>query len=208
MCRRRKKMELHTLSAEARSATGKGVARKLRAEGRIPAVVYGHGDPASLTIDPKQLRRLRNEPLGWNTPLTLEVEGGDNIEKALLTEVQRHPVTGRFLHADFQRVGASGEVKVTVPVKTEGRAVGITLGGRVSVILPEVEVLCQVGSIPAALPVDVGPLNIGDKVLLQALPLPEGVRVASRHNPPVVSCVGKRGARKAAEEAEAEEAEE
>jgi len=202
-------MELHTLSAEARTGTGKGVARKARAAGRIPAVVYGgDADPASLTIDPADLRRLKNQPLGWNTPLTLSVEGGADVSPAMLTAVQRHPVSGKLLHADFVRVATGGEVKVKVPVKVSGRAVGLTLGGRVSLSLPEVDLICAVDAIPAAVEIDVTPLNIGDKILLQDLVTPDGSRVASRHNPPVVAVVGKRGARKAAEEAEAAEGEE
>jgi len=205
MRRRRKMMELHTLQAEARTATGKGVARKARAAGRIPAVVYGGGgESAPLTLDPKDLRKLKTARLGWNTPLTIIVEGGADVATAMLADVQRHPVSGKLLHADFLRVAMDATVRVRVPVKVEGRAAGITLGGRISLSLPEVDLVCGIESIPSVVVVDVTPLDINDKVLLQDLVVPEGTKVASRHNPPVVACVGKRGAR-AEESAEAEE---
>ncbi|MCO4771170.1 MAG: 50S ribosomal protein L25 [Deltaproteobacteria bacterium] len=205
-------MELHTLSAEARTASGKGGARKIRAGGRIPAVVYG-GDaaPASLSLDPKDLLRLKNQPLGWNTPLTLAVEGGDDVADVMLAEVQRHPVSGRLLHADFRRI--TGLVGVRVPVNVSGKAKGLTLGGRVSLSMPEIDLLCAADKIPAVLEIDVTPLDIGDKILLQDLPMPEGCKVASRHNPPIVAVVGKRGGGGDEDEADededaAEEAEE
>lgn len=200
-------MELHTLQAEARTATGKGVARKARAAGRIPAVVYGGtGDSAPLTLDPKDLRRLKTARLGWNTPLTITIDGGDDVAVAMLADVQRHPVSGHLLHADFIRVSEGDMVRVRVPVKMEGRAAGIALGGRISLSLPEVDVFCAIDAIPSVIIVDLTPLEINDKVLLQDLVVPEGCKVASRHNPPVVACVGKRGAR--VEEGEEEEEEE
>jgi large subunit ribosomal protein L25 len=192
-------MELHTLQAEARSATGKGVARKVRGAGRIPAVVYGGAhEPAALSVDPKDLRRLKTQPLGWNTPLTLAVDGGDDIAAAMLVAVQRHPVSGELLHADFRRVNDGDLVKVRVPVAITGRAKGITLGGRVSVSLPEIDLLCRLDAIPQAVTIDVTPMDIGDKVMLQGIALADGCKVASRHNPPIVAVVGKRGARVAA----------
>jgi len=193
-------MELHTFQAEARNATGKGVARKVRGTGRIPAVVYGNGEPAPLTIDPKELRRLKSQPLGWNTPLTLTIDGGDDVPAAMLVDVQRHPVSGKLLHADFRRVTEKDTVTVIVPVTVSGKAAGLTLGGRISLAMPEVKLVCAIDSIPAKVDIDVTPLQITDKVFLQDLPLPNGVKVASRHNPSVVACVGKRGAREEAED--------
>lgn len=201
-------MELQKLQASSRAASGKGVARKARAAGHIPAVVYGgEAEPSLLTLDPRELRLLKGKTLGWNSPLEIAVDGGDDVGMALLKAVQRHPVSGKLLHADFIRISEGEPVKVRVPVKTKGRAAGATLGGRVSVSLPEVDVVCLPKDIPARIELDISPLDIGDKVLLQAMDLPEGVRVASRHNPPVVACVGKRGARKAAEADEGEAAE-
>ena len=195
-------MELHTLEAEARTGTGKGIARKLRAAGRIPAVAYGLGlDPLSMTIDPRALTRLKGVGRGWNTPLNLVVEGAADVGLALLKSVQAHPLTDELLHADFIRVRPEDDVTVRVPLRVEGKAAGITLGGRISQSLREVELICALESIPDVVIVDVTPLQIGEQVTLQTLVLPPGCRAASRNDPSVVACVGKRGPRKAGDEA-------
>jgi len=201
-------MQNHTIQAEARSGTGKGLARKLRADGKIPAVAYGGGkEGVSLTIPAKQLQLLKKADRGWNTPVTIEVDGGETIPVAVLKDVQRHPVTGRVLHADFQLVEGDAKVLVRVPVSTTGKAAGAAMGGSIRVSLREIELLCAPADIPKVLEIDVTPMNIGDTVLLQDLPMPKGCKVASRHNPPILACVGKRGA-KVVEETEDEEGEE
>lgn len=203
-------METHTIQAEARATIGKGVSRKLRAAGKIPAVAYGPGtEPIGLAIETKQLQLLKKAERGWNTPVTIAVDGGDDISLAVLKDVQRHPVSGKLLHADFMRVQPGAEVTVRVPVKVVGKAAGAELGGRIQTPMREIELICLAAKIPAVVEVDVTPLNINDKILLQVLPLPEGTRPASRHNPPVVACVGKRGGAVAtAEDEEGEEGEE
>ena len=189
-------METHTIQAELRTDVGKGVARKLRALGKIPAVAYGVGSvPVGLAVEAKEFRTLKKAPLGWNTPVNIAIEGGDDITLAVLKAVQKHPVNGELLHADFQLLAAGAEVTVRVPVTTSGKAVGAALGGSIQCPLRQIDLICAPENIPAVVNVDVTPFGIGDKMMLQDLPLPDGCRVASRHNPPVVACVGKRGAR-------------
>ena len=122
-----------TLQAEQRSDTGKGVARKLRAAGRMPAVAYGGSAAAqNLTINPEQILGLKRGPLGWNQPVSIDVDGGDNVELAMLQAVDKHPITGQLLHADFVRVDAKQAVVVAVPLRVEGTAPGVAMGGRLN----------------------------------------------------------------------------
>ena len=187
-------MENHTITAEARPETGKGVARKLRAVGKVPAVAYGLGGHAiGLAIPAKELALLRKASRGWNTPVTIAVEGGEDIPLAVLKAVQRHPINGKILHADFIRVVPGAPVTVRVRIVVVGKAPGTELGGSLQTPMREIDVICAPEHVPAVIKVDVSALQINDKVLLHDLPLPEGCRPASKFNEPVVSCVGKRG---------------
>jgi large subunit ribosomal protein L25 len=187
-------MEPQVIHASARTPAGKGDSRKMRAAGRIPAVAYRRaGEAVSLSVDPDELNRLRvKAALGWNSPLHIEVEGGKAIPLALLSDVQRHPVSGALLHVDFVIVDASDEVTVRVPVQVEGRSAGETVGGRIDILAREVALRCKPEQIPQRVLIDVTPMEIGDKVMMQKLPLPAGVRVATDRDTPVVSCVGKK----------------
>ena len=200
-------MNTQTIQAEARAEAGKGVARKLRASGLIPAVAYGGaGEPVQLALNPRALTDRRKAPLGWNSPVEIEVEGGENVGLALLTAVQKHPISGKLLHADFLRVAADSEVEVKVPLKLSGASPGAALGGRISQPKREVAVLCTPGSIPNGVEIDISSLNIGDRIMLSEVSFPEGVRASFKHDAPAVACVGRRGARKAAESDEGADA--
>jgi len=176
-------MEAHTIQAEARSATGKGVARKLRATGLTPAIAYGNGDAATaLSLDPKQFRLLRKSPLGFNQPVTIVVDGGADIELALLRDLQKHPVSGAILHADFQTVSSATPVQVVVPVTTVGKSAGQELGGVLQQPLRTMKIVCLPQDIPSHLEVDITPLEIGGKIMLSEVPMPDGVTAAFRHD--------------------------
>ena len=188
-------MQTQAISARFRTGTGKGTARKLRADGRIPVVVYGGGDPVALDLDPRELTTLRKQTLGWNTPVSINVDGGDDISLALLKDVQRHPVSGNVIHADFLRVDADSPVVVNVPVRTTGKAIGETVGGRVFFLLRAVPVRCKPADIPNGVSIDVTPLDIDDKVMIDEVPMPDGVEVVFKERVPVVKILGKRGRR-------------
>jgi large subunit ribosomal protein L25 len=187
-------MNTQTIQAEARSESGKGIARKLRAASRIPAVAYGgQTAPRQLSLDPKQLQDLRKSPLGWNQPVTIEVDGGENVSLALLREVQRHPVSGQFLHADFMCIEANAQVVVQVPLHLIGKSPGEALGGRISQPKRAVAVLCTPDTIPNAVEIDISTLEVGDRILLSEVTFPSGVSSHYAHDAPAVSCVGRRG---------------
>lgn len=188
-------MNVSTIRAAARSATKKGPNRKLRADGKVPAIVYGGaGEPALIEFDPSELATLRRGPLGWNQPITIEVDGGERVAAAMLREVQRHPVSGKMLHADFVRIVDGEDVLIDVPVQVVGKAAGEEAGGRVDLIQYSVRLACRPEAIPRSVPVDVTPLQIGDRVMVDKLVSPEGTRVVFQSNFPVVGVSGKKGA--------------
>jgi large subunit ribosomal protein L25 len=187
-------MNTQTIQAEARAESGKGIAHKLRAAGRIPAVAYGSSvDSQKLSLDPKVILDLRKGHLGWNQPIAIEVDGGDNVALAILSEVQRHPVSGKVLHADFLCIDEGSDITVKVPLRLIGKAPGEALGGRISQPKRDLEVHCTPTTIPSAIEIDISALNVGDRILFSELPVPKGVRVSLAFDAPAVSCVGRRG---------------
>jgi large subunit ribosomal protein L25 len=187
-------MEIQTIRAKTRPESGKGVARKLRAAGLIPAVAYGAGGNAlTLALDPNQLVQLHKSRLGWNHPVTIEVEDGEGVELALLREVQKHPISRALLHADFLRVDPGAEVVVRVPLRVDGRAAGEEIGGRISQPRRELLIRCKPLDIPEQILVDVRELEIGDKVMLSELDLAEGSHPVFTQDVTVASCIGRRG---------------
>jgi large subunit ribosomal protein L25 len=165
-----------TLAANLRSGSGKGTARKLRSEGKLPAVMYGPGhDATSLTVDPVALTTLFRKTGDRNTIVTLQVEGKD--VPVLVREVQKHPVTRELVHVDFFQVTSERKVEVTIPVSTVGRAKGALLGGRIRLIRRSMRALCNYDNIPKTIEVDVTPLDIGDMVKASELVVDDTVEL-------------------------------
>lgn len=181
------------LEVEAREQTGKGVARKLRAAGRIPAVLYGGGRPAfPLALDPVRLHRLLHESdMGMNTLIDLKVAGHAELDgkTVMVRELQRDPVRGSFVHADLYEVNLQQTIEVSVPVHLEGKAAGVEYGGILDHALREVDVKCLPRAIPDEFVVDVTPLELGDSLHVRDLVLPEGVEMLSDADLSIVSVV-------------------
>lgn len=172
-------MDMQTLSAEVRASRGKGSARQLRFAGQIPAVFYGPGvEPVSITISPKAFVKALESAYGRNVVFELELEG--TKRKAMLKEIQVHPVTRDPLHVDFYAVSDDREVNVKVPFKTFGRALGVQKGGKLRVTVRELPVRCFPQNIPAEIKVDVAPLDSEAVFKVKDLTLPEGVTVTTR----------------------------
>jgi len=180
---------VNTLVAEARDATGKGVARRLRTAGRIPAVVYGRGvESKSISIDPSALLRLlQSSGAGINTLVELRLDGA--ARTVLVKELQRDPVRGRPLHADFYLVELDKTVEVSVPIRLVGKAQGVEFGGIVDHPLREIELECLPRAIPESVDVDVSALGIGDSIHVRDLVLPEGVQVRTDADQAVASVI-------------------
>ncbi|MHC4505905.1 MAG: 50S ribosomal protein L25 [Planctomycetota bacterium] len=186
-------MAENALQVEIREGRGKGVARKLRAAGRIPAVCYGKGDETvSLSLNPMVLRRvLEKSDTGMNTIISLDVPGGGDPHGrvVLLRELQRDPVRGGYLHADFYSVDLEQTVEVSVPLHLTGKAPGVELGGILDQQLREIELECMPLNIPREVQVDVSTLELGDSVHVRDVPLPEGVTLRSDGDLSIVSVV-------------------
>jgi large subunit ribosomal protein L25 len=174
-----------------RSGAGKGVARRLRAGGRIPGVCYGREIPAaSISLDARALERLiSTSEAGVNTLIGLSVEGGGAYDgrQVLIKELQRDPVTGRLLHADFYAVDLTQVVKVSVPIHVRGMPEGVKMGGILDQSLRELELECLPQAIPTEILVDVSALVIGQSLHVRDLDLPADVELVSDPDLSVVS---------------------
>jgi large subunit ribosomal protein L25 len=181
----------NTLAVELREGTGKGVARKLRVAGRVPAVVYGHGKATvPLTLDPVELEAmLRKSQAGMNTLIGLEGDKAVNGKTVLVKELQRHPVRGFVIHADLFEIDTTERISVSVPVHLVGSAEGVKMGGLIDHVLREIELDCLPSAIPDGFTVDVTSLVMGEAIHVSDLEVPEGVHVKTHTDLPVVSIV-------------------
>lgn len=154
-----------TVVAEARSARGKNEARRLRAAGSAPAVLYGAGGQAvPLAVSPKELTRILHSKSGHNTIFNLAVKGGETVP-VMIADWQVDPIQSRLLHADFKRIDLSKRLRVKVPVHTAGEPKGVKMqGGLHEVVTREIEIECLPDDIPESFTVDVSELMIGQSV--------------------------------------------
>jgi large subunit ribosomal protein L25 len=155
-----------SLKTERRSEVGKGVARRLRVAGQIPAVYYGRGeDPIALVVGLKELEDVIHTAEGSNVIVDLKVGGDTPDRKALIREIQRDPVVGNILHLDLQHISLTEQIVVEVPIVLLGTPTGVKDGGGIlEHLLREVEVECLPTDIPSKLEIDVSALNIGDSL--------------------------------------------
>ena len=149
----------------------KNHARRVRVEGKIPAVVYGAGlDAVAVTVDPKVVTRILHSESGHNTIFDLNVEGS-SLVKAMIVDWQNEPIKGKLLHIDFKRIAMNKAMRVSVPVLLSGIPVGVKVGGGVlDQVLREVEIECLPGDIPDHLDVDVSELELYGAIHIAELP--------------------------------------
>jgi large subunit ribosomal protein L25 len=164
-----------TLKAEVGRSTGSRATRRLRREGKIPAVVYGHGtDPLSIAVDGPALRVALTGESGTNQ--LLEIDTGSDRYLVLARSFQRHPVRGTVQHVDFQITSRDELVTVEVPVILVGDAVDVRHGdGTVDQQLFNIAIKARPGAIPTSLELDISAMNIGDVLRVDDLVLPDGV---------------------------------
>lgn len=165
------------LSAAVRSASGKGTARKLRAAGEIPAIIYGHGrDPQSLTINAHVMNKLLEKISYTTTVIELDVNG--KMARTLIRELQRHPVKRDILHIDFQELVAGEKVTVRVPLKFVGTPEGVRTGGGIlDETIRELHITVDPADIPNHIDVDVSTLQVGKSLHIRDVIIPAGVTV-------------------------------
>ena len=179
-------MSEYKLAAENRSDAGKGAARRLRATGRVPAVLYGHGTkPQHLSIDARQFGQALRTDAGANVLISLEV--GSDQHLALAKEVQRHPIRGDFIHVDFIQVRRGEKVHVQVSVRLVGEAPGVREGGIADQDLYQLNVEAEVTAVPEAIEADVSGLAIGDVLRVADLKAPGGAVILDDPEAVVVS---------------------
>jgi len=182
------------LVADFRDDMGKGASRRLRREGKVPAILYGGGrPPRTLAFDHnKVLRQLENESF-YSSVLNVMV--GDQEQAVILKDLQRHPARRQILHMDLQRVLEDEEIRMNVPIHflNEDIAVGVKQGGgKVSHLMTDVEVVCLPRFLPEYLEIDVADLELDEMRYISDIPLPEGVTIPAlaqgeEANQPIVS---------------------
>jgi large subunit ribosomal protein L25 len=167
-----------SLKAGRREPKGKGGARKLRALGDVPAVLYGAGaEPVSIRLNAHEAELLFRSISVDNTLINLEVEGEKAPVVTLVREIQTHPARAALLHVDFYRVQMDVEVELEVPLHLDGTAAGVKEGGVVDQPIHDLPVRCLPSDIPEAIHVDVSNLNIGDLLRVKDLVVPKGVTI-------------------------------
>ena len=176
-------MDEFELVGEERTNLGSGATRRLRGEGKVPAILYGgESEPLPFTVHRNDVRKhLENEAFLSHI---LSVRVGSHQSQAVLKAVQRDPISSEITHMDLQRVSASKDIQMHVPLHfmNEDACPGVKMGGIITHLLLEVEVRCLPRNLPQYIEVDVGPFNIGETVHLSELRLPEGVELtALRH---------------------------
>ncbi len=190
-------MSKQVLKAELREKTGKGICRRLRAAGRVPAVVYGKGiAPVSISLGQKELSEAIAGEGGRNHILTLECAGELNGANVIVADLLRDSLKNQPRHVDLHKINLADKVKVHVKLNLVGTPAGVKAGGFLDFAMHEVEVECLPVHIPAHINVDVTELIIGHSVHVGDITAPIGTAILSDPKAPVVSILG----RKAAEE--------
>jgi len=184
-------MDAVSLPVEARTATGKGYARKLRRAGSIPAVVYRAGGSAEhITLKPADIELVFRQSNNRNTLLKLEGAGVGKV--CLVRDVQRHPVSRAIRHVDLYEVDTNQDVRVTVNVVPVGTSMGVKAGGKLQVLRRYLEVICKPQHIPESIAVDVTNLDIAAFAKMSALTAPEGCAFPYKTDFNLVTVIGKR----------------
>jgi large subunit ribosomal protein L25 len=195
------------LTAQARDRAGKGVARALRREGRVPAVVYGDKkSPDLISLSHNEVTKLWNRGTFMSSLLDLEVDG--KTQRVIPRDVQLDPVKDFVTHVDFLRLGKGAKIAVEVPVNfvNDEESPGIKRGGILNVVRHEVELNCPAESIPESIEVDLTGTDIGDSIHISAITLPNGVTPAITDRDFTVATIAAPAAL-VSEEQEAEEGE-
>lgn len=170
------------LEAKKREGSGKGFARRTRAQGLIPGVVYGPHleQPIAIAVDPLKVKESISGPKKLNSVIGLSVDGNEHM--VMLKDYQLDPVSRELLHADFIDVRENEQVKVKLPLVLTGKSVGVTEGGILSQMRRELEVWALPAAIPQSIEIDVTALKIAQAIHINEVKLPEGITVKTHVN--------------------------
>ena len=185
-------MATEVLMALARTETGKGAARKLRAAKQVPGVVYGHQrKPQSLALDARDLQKMLDRVSADTTVFELRIDG--STSRTLIRDIQRHPFRREILHIDFQELVAGELVTVDVPLVLVGTPAGVRLsGGMLDQVLRTISVEVDPGNIPNHIDVDVTNLAMGHSLHVRDLKLPEGLEVLTDEDTTICAVIAPR----------------
>ncbi|HET7294887.1 MAG TPA: 50S ribosomal protein L25 [Vicinamibacteria bacterium] len=180
------------VAAESRNSTGKNENRRLRAQGKIPGVLYGTGkETVAVSVSPKEITAILRSASGENTLFDLDL--GGSRRKVILKEFQIEPIKHRLLHADFYEVALDKPIEVKVHVELQGTPVGVkTQGGVLDFVTRELEVLCLPTDIPERIVVDTTPLEIGKHLRVSDIKVSDKVKVLTGSDVVVVHVVAPR----------------
>ena len=203
-------MDFVELKANIRKTSGSSVARKLRAAGKVPAVLYGQSiDPTLLSLDVHDFElSLKKSKMGFSL-YNLSVLNGDSITRSvMIKELQTDPVTRSLLHVDFYEISMDRKIKVNIPVVPTGKSKGVELGGILQVIRRELEVFCFPNEIPKCIEIDITDLDIGNSVHVEDISLDGNIEIPAEVNFTVITVIGAKADEEIEEEAEEGEEEE
>src|SRR6266540_3659189 len=176
------------LKADARPDTGKGAARKIRAGGRVPAVVYGHGvETLHVSIDAKELFHLLHTDAGMNVLVDMKVNSDNFL--AMPREVQRDHIRSQFLHVDFLRIKRDERIGVEVPIHLIGESHGVKEGGVVEHHLWTLHIECFPQDVPTSIDADISALGINESLKVSDLDIPQNLTLLTSPDEVIVSVV-------------------
>lgn len=155
-------MKTIAVKAAERADFGKKAAKAVRREGLIPCVLCGNGETVSFSVDPREIKPLIYTPNSY----IVEFDFGGKTEKAVLREVQFHPVREEILHMDFYRIAAGKPVSIAIPVRLTGNAEGVKVGGKLALSARKLTVSALVENLPDEIVVDVTPLGVGKTIFV------------------------------------------
>ncbi len=183
-------MKQLTINATSRTENGSAASGRLRREGKVPAIAYGKTkEPASLLVDARDLRIALKE-IGNSAPVVQLKEGKSKLRTSIIKEVQRHPITDKYIHVDFHEVADDELVTMIVPVHARGEPLGVkNESGTLEYVAHTVSVRCLPKNIPPFIESDVSDLKVGDLIHIKELPALEGVEYMDHAEQPVFTVI-------------------
>ncbi len=186
-------MEMMQIDGDKRVAGSKGFARRVRAAGQIPGIIYGNGvENTPISVDPKALAEILRTEYGFNNVFTVNVGGASH--NCMVKDYQFDSVRREITHVDLYVVQPEQFIVTSVPVKAIGNSVGVKMGGRLQIVTRDVRVRCAVKDIPATVDHDVTKLAVSESVYIDEITPPQGCTFEFNHRFPVIRIARKRGA--------------
>lgn len=197
-------MDQRVLTIEVRDKVGKGISRRLRVAGRVPAVVYGKGiEPVPVSVDKKEFSQAIAGEGGINHLITLKGGGALDGSTVIVADLVCNALKGDAVHVDLHKINMEDKVKVTVPISLKGSAIGVKEGGLLDLVKHDLEIECLPAQIPEHVVVDITDLGIGGSLHVSDVKLPVGIKVLGDQKAAIVNILGRAPeAEKSAEAAE------